>query len=64
MKREIQQLTTELHDRDGTVASITERASNMELTLRDQSDLLDRKTTELEVRYFLDVVCTILKNCK
>ena len=52
MKREIQQLTTDLHDRDNTVASITERASNMERTLRDQSELLDRKSTELEVIYF------------
>ena len=50
MKREVQQLTTDLHERDGTVVNLTKKASTMERTLRDQNEVLDRKTAELEVR--------------
>ena len=49
MKNEIHQLTTDLHERDTTVAGVTEKASTMERTLRDQNEILDRKTAELEV---------------
>ena len=49
MKHRIQQLTTNIHERDTTVASVTEKAATMERTLRDQNEILDRKTAELEV---------------
>lgn len=55
MKNEIHQLTTDLHERDTTVAGVTEKASTMEQTLRDQNEILDRKTAELEVRDILHV---------
>ena len=63
MKREIKQLTTDLHERDGAVANVTERASNMERTVRDQSELLDRKSTELEVWWnIFGVLVSCVKN--
>ncbi|XP_078419660.1 centrosomal protein of 63 kDa isoform X3 [Cetorhinus maximus] len=48
MKLEIAQLTTELHQRDLTIATMSAATSNMERQLRSELDKTDRKTKEVK----------------
>ncbi|XP_078419663.1 centrosomal protein of 63 kDa isoform X6 [Cetorhinus maximus] len=49
MKLEIAQLTTELHQRDLTIATMSAATSNMERQLRSELDKTDRKTKEVKI---------------
>ncbi|XP_041038881.1 centrosomal protein of 63 kDa isoform X5 [Carcharodon carcharias] len=49
MKLEIAQLTTELHQRDLTIATMSAATSNMERQLRNELDKTDRKTKEVKI---------------
>ncbi len=51
MKREVQQLTTENHERSAAMAAISEKSSTTERNLREQNEVMDRKNAELQVRF-------------
>ncbi len=50
MKREVQQLTTENHERSAAMAALSEKSSANERNLREQNEVMDRKNAELQVR--------------
>ena len=49
MRMEVGELTTELHQRNLAVASLSEKAGSMERQLRDEDEKLERKNAELHV---------------
>ncbi|XP_067851786.1 centrosomal protein of 63 kDa isoform X3 [Heptranchias perlo] len=49
MKLEVSQLTTELHQRDITIAAMSATTSNMERQLRSEMEKTDRKAKEIKV---------------
>ncbi|XP_067897449.1 centrosomal protein of 63 kDa isoform X6 [Heterodontus francisci] len=49
MKLKISQLTTELHQRDVTIATMSAATSNMERQLRSELDKTDRKAKEIKI---------------
>ncbi|XP_072331072.1 centrosomal protein of 63 kDa-like isoform X6 [Scyliorhinus torazame] len=49
MKLEVTQLTTELHQRDLTIAAMSAATSNMERQLRSELDKSDRKAKEVKI---------------
>ncbi|CAH1244531.1 CEP63 [Branchiostoma lanceolatum] len=49
MRAELSNLTADLHQRDVSIAELSEKSSHMERQLRDTSDRLDRKGAELQV---------------
>ncbi|KAK6478432.1 centrosomal protein of 63 kDa isoform X1 [Huso huso] len=50
MKREITQLTTELHQRDITIATLSSSASHLERQLRSEAERGERRAAELKHR--------------
>lgn len=50
LRRELQQLSERLHEREAVVIQANEKASGLELSLREHDDVMDRKTAELQVR--------------
>ncbi|MBN3273004.1 CEP63 protein, partial [Polyodon spathula] len=51
MKREITQLTTELHQRDITIATLSSSASHLERQLRSEVEQGERRAAELKVMH-------------
>lgn len=49
MRKNLADLTTELHQRNSTLATLSEKSSDLERSLRDESDTLDKKVAELKV---------------
>ncbi len=54
MKREIAALTSDLHQRNLSIASISDKAATAERHLRDQNEALERRRAEVQV------ICTIV----
>ncbi|KAL8595581.1 hypothetical protein ACOMHN_025618 [Nucella lapillus] len=49
MRHKLGELTTELHQRNTQLASLSERSSEMERSMREESGVLDKKVSELKV---------------
>lgn len=52
MRKEVSQLTSELHQRDITIATITGSASSAERQLRAEVERAERRAAELKVQPF------------
>ena len=50
MRKKLGELTTEVHQRNSSLATLSEKSSELERSLRDESDTLDKKVAELKVR--------------
>ena len=55
MRQKLGELTTELHQRNSSLATLSEKSSELERSLRDESDTLDKKVAELKVTRLLRV---------
>ncbi len=49
MRKEVSKLTTELHQRDITIATLTGSASSIEQQLRAEVERAERRASELKV---------------
>lgn len=52
MRKEVSQLTSELHQRDITIATLTGSASSVERQLRAEVERTERRAAELKVQPF------------
>ncbi|KAK7091070.1 centrosomal protein of 63 kDa-like [Littorina saxatilis] len=51
MRKKLGELTTELNQRNASLATLSEKSSELERSLRDESDTLDKKVAELKVAH-------------
>ncbi|XP_076435991.1 centrosomal protein of 63 kDa-like [Babylonia areolata] len=49
MRQKLAELSTELHQRSSQLSSLTQRSSELEHSMREESDVLDKKVAELKV---------------
>ena len=49
MRHKLGELTTELYQRNTSLATLSEKSSELERSLRDESNTLDKKVVELKV---------------
>lgn len=61
MRKEVSQLTTELHQRDITIATLTGSTSSIERQLRAEVERGERRAAELKVQSFRQKVKILVK---
>jgi hypothetical protein len=49
MRSEISKLTSELHEKSVSNSTLTEQSGNMERQLRNESEIFEKKSAELQV---------------
>lgn len=49
MRSEISKLTSELHEKSVSNSALTEQSGNMERQLRNESEIFEKKSAELQV---------------
>ena len=49
MRAEVSKLTSELHERSVSFTTLTEQSGNMERQLRNENEILEKKSAELQV---------------
>lgn len=49
MRSEVTKLTSELHERNVTFSTLTDKSSTMERQLRNENEILEKKSAELQV---------------